>query len=428
MYLFYLVLIFILYLFLFFSYVKKDNTSLFCVLLIITWLYDWIFINLEYFLPSSLITILKMYQEFLIVMILLVIYVNVLKRRTILTTKFDRSLFLYILVPLLISLIISIARNNVYLISGIKSFITPIVFPFILFKAKLLKNINFKRVKDTFALILVITVAFAFYQSISFDGDLSKLWFYDFINEKGDVIDKGYFNYIKGDNLRATSFFVSAIDLTTISAFLGSFFFICYSRNKKFSYLLLLVIGVLGIFYSRTRMGFAILGLDIAIYVLLIRKIKRSNLLYLIPFIAIFFTFFLIAITRISDLSSLSRLNQYTVFFQEFILLGWGIGDYNSVFTFDSFYLCTLYAMGVLGLLYFIFYFKIVNKNLRVTVENIKYNNSEYKDIFIIVNLLTFIYVFAFHHIAGSIIQNLLFLLLFLQISEYSEKNITEND
>ncbi|MPN45065.1 hypothetical protein SDC9_192632 [bioreactor metagenome] len=175
-------------------------------------------------------------------------------------------------------------------------------------------------------------------------------------------------------------------------------------------------------------MGYAILGLDIVIYVFFKRGIKRTNLLYIIPFIAIFFTFFLIAITGLSDLSSLSRLNQYTDFFQNFKLLGSGIGDYDSVFTFDSFYLCTLYSMGILGLLYFIFYFKIVNKNLIITAENIKNNNSEYKNIFITANLLTFIYVFAFHHIAGSIIQNLLYLLLFLQVSEYSEKKYNKND
>ena len=175
-------------------------------------------------------------------------------------------------------------------------------------------------------------------------------------------------------------------------------------------------------------MGYAILGLDIVTYLLLQRKMKKSYLIYLVPFIAVLFTFYLIAITGLSDLSSLSRLKQYTEFFQNFKILGAGIGDYKSVFTFDSFYLCTLYAMGILGLLYFIFYFKIVNKNLIITVENIKNNNSEYKNIFITVNLLTFIYVFAFHHIAGSMIQNLLLLLLFSQISEYSEKKTIEND
>ena len=135
-----------------------------------------------------------MYQEFLIAIILLVILVNILERRTIITTKFDRLFLFYILVPLLISLVVSVASKNEYLISGIKSFITPIVFPFILFKAKLLKNINFNRVKETFALILIVSIAFAFYQTISFDGDLSNLWFYDFINEKRDMSEKGYFN------------------------------------------------------------------------------------------------------------------------------------------------------------------------------------------------------------------------------------------
>lgn len=428
MYIFYLIFLLILYSLLITSYIKKDNTTLFCTLLIITWLYDWIFINLEYFLPSSLITPLKMYQEFLIAIILLVILVNILERRTIITTKFDRLFLFYILVPLLISLVVSVASKNEYLISGIKSFITPIVFPFILFKAKLFENINFSKVKDTFSLILIVTVLFAFYQSISFDGDLSKLWFYEFINQKGDVIEKGFYNYVKGENLRATSFFVSAINLTTISALLSSFFLINFLRNKKISHLLLSLIGIIGVYYSRTRMGYAIIGLDIVIYIFMKCKMKNSNLLYLVPFIAVFFTFYLISITGLSDLSSLSRLNQYTEFLYNFEIMGAGIGDYKSVFSFDSFYLCTLYSMGILGLLYFIFYFKIVNKNLIITAENIKNNNSEYKNIFITANLLTFIYVFAFHHIAGSIIQNLLFLLLFLQISEYSERKNIKND
>ncbi|MDD4781660.1 MAG: hypothetical protein PHT02_13805 [Tissierellia bacterium] len=401
---------------------------MFCSLLIITWLYDWIFINLEYFLPSGLITLLKMYQEFLIAIIFLVILVNTLKRGKATITKLDKLFFYYILLPLSISLVISIANKNEYLISGIKSFITPIFFPYILFKAKLFENINFSKVKDTFSLILIVTVLFAFYQSISFDGDLSKLWFYEFINQKGDVIEKGFYNYVKGENLRATSFFVSAINLTTISALLSSFFLINFLRNKKISHLLLSLIGIIGVYYSRTRMGYAIIGLDIVIYIFMKCKMKNSNLLYLVPFIAVFFTFYLISITGLSDLSSLSRLNQYTEFLYNFEIMGAGIGDYKSVFSFDSFYLCTLYAMGILGFSFFIFYFKIVNKNLKITFNNIKNNDSDSKNIFIIVNILTFIYVFAFHHIAGSIIQNLLFLLLFLQISEYSERKDIKND
>ena len=120
------------------------------------------------------------------------------------------------------------------------------------------------------------------------------------------------------------------------------------------------------------------------------------------------------------DLSALGRLTQYIEFNQNFSILGRGLGDQSGVFSYDSFILCCLNLFGISGILYLSFYILLFSKVIKI------YNQKKRDSLitFTIVLSSSMLYVFGFHHIAGSFIYWLVILLLFNAIAFNNDKRI----
>lgn len=378
-----------------------------CILLLIC-LYDWLFISLSYFLPNNIVYILKTYQEVLLLVIVILHVVYIFSVRYCVVDKISKLFFICICIPFVYLFVLSIFFDNSVdmIIKGVKSFYLPIFFAFALYKRRLL-HIKF----GVWSYIVVLVVGFAFWQVYNFHGSLSELWFYDsYKNLDENPVDVGYYNFLKDGFLRATSFFVTPIDLSVFSAVLVSFFLSKLLYRFSFLTCILLLVGVTGIYLSQTRMGWLIVAICSIIYILNRIKGFLDKRIIFIPCIAIVMTFVTLLLGMTSDLSALGRIMQYVDFISDFIVYGTGIGDQKANFSYDSFFLCSFKMMGVLGILYFAFYLKLVIEMINIYNRKI---NADYKDVFIVAVSVALIYVFAFHHFAGSLVLTYIYLFIF---------------
>lgn len=406
------IVIFFYFILLYSAYI--NNKSVFVgTLILLCCLYDYLFIEIGYTLPSTLTTLLKPFQE-LIILIGCFIILLTRKKIAVLTISFkERLLVLYVFIPFIISIFSSIINGfeiNV-LITGFRCFFVPILCAYIL-----TYNGPTKIKPCVFKIISILIVVFAIYQVLSFSGSLNELWVY---KSKYDTygeneMDKAFYNYIKDDSLRAISFFVTPIDFSVSSAACALFFFSRYYSYKELNAIIYFMISVTGIILSQTRIGLFALIIGIAI-ILYLKNTRFANKVYLIllPIIMILFTLTFIFIVGDLDLSALGRLTQYADFGQSFTILGKGLGDQSGVFDYDSFVLCCMNLFGVSGILYLAFFVFLFSRAINIY-------NIGHKDDFTIFTLSlssSMIYIFGFHHIAGSFVYWLIILLLFNMIS-----------
>ncbi len=376
------------------------------IIVILLIMYDWIFIHIAYSLPSNITFILKSFGEILLFILtfLLIGRLGYNKNRT---QNIDYIFFLFIIVPFLISLASGGSLSNMAL-SGYKDFFFPYILSYLLFKCKYI-NFNYK----ILSYITVIISSSAIIQIVLYDGNLSSLWFYNsFERFDENPVDTGFYNYLKEDTLRATSIFVTPIDLSITSGLLTIYHLsqIIIKRNNRIIQFMLMIYAFMGLWLSQTRVGFAIvaIGIVVLIYINRSRYISLRTLL-LIPLFFIIATFVCMASGRIDDGSALGRLIQYADFFNTFSMTGYGIGDYDAIYKYDSFILCSARMMGITALLYFMMYFKLLKHVVNIYKS---YRLSQYAP-FIIASSTALIYAFIFQHLAGSIALTLVIIFMF---------------
>lgn len=415
-----LIIVIILYFGLLYTAYNTQKSTFVGILIILCCFYDFLFIDISYTLPAEITTILKPFQEFIILIGCVLILLNRNNKETIRISYKKLLMSLCVLIPLIVSIFSSIINGmevNI-LITGFRCFFVPILCAYIVTYKE---GINIK--PRIFEIISLLMVIYAIFQVYCFSGNLNELWVYEsqYDSYGENLIDKAYYNYLKNGSLRAISFFVTPIDLSITSAACSLFFICTYINLKKFNYLFFSIFSILGIFLSQTRIGFftLLIGIGIIIY-LKLNKVAKKKCLIGGPLILIVITLLYVVLIGDIDLSALGRLTQYIEFNQNFSILGRGLGDQSGVFSYDSFILCCLNLFGISGILYLSFYILLFSKVIKI------YNQKKRDSLitFTIVLSSSMLYVFGFHHIAGSFIYWLVILLLFNAIAFNNDKRI----
>lgn len=415
-----LIIVIILYFGLLYTAYNTQKSAFVGILIILCCFYDFLFIDISYTLPAEITTILKPFQEFIILIGCVLILLNRNNKETIRISYKKLLMSLCVLIPLIVSIFSSIINGmevNI-LITGFRCFFVPILCTYIVTYKE---GINIK--PWIFEIISLLMVIYAIFQVYCFSGNLNELWVYEsqYDSYGENLIDKAYYNYLKNGSLRAISFFVTPIDLSITSAACSLFFICTYINLKKFNYLFFSIFSILGIFLSQTRIGFftLLIGIGIIIY-LKLNKVAKKKCLIGGPLILIVITLLYVVLIGDIDLSALGRLTQYIEFNQNFSILGRGLGDQSGVFSYDSFILCCLNLFGISGILYLSFYILLFSKVIKI------YNQKKRDSLitFTIVLSSSMLYVFGFHHIAGSFIYWLVILLLFNAIAFNNDKRI----
>lgn len=410
-----IIVAFVLFLFLFISIRNKDCKQFTSIFILLLLLYDWIFICIGYALPSQIVLILKSFSEILIMLFLLLLLART--GRYVVVEKIDVLIAVFCGIPFITSILSGGGFSSLAL-SGYKDFFFVYIISYLLLKSRYL--VVDYRVLD---IITIIVSTGAILQTFFFNGNLETLWFYNsFDNLPENPVDVGYYNYLKDDALRATSCFVTPIDLSITSAMLIIYHVsqVFANKEKSAGQLMLAIYAFVGLWISQTRVGLVIVAIGICTLILL--KIKKNKIslwiLYLIPLSFIALTFLMMVVGKIDDYSALGRMVQYANFINDFSLMGGGIGDYDAIFKYDSFLLCSFKMMGIFAILYFILYFRLFN-----TVVSCL-NNCGSKVLylpFVVATSTAMMYAFVFQHLAGSIALILVTIFMFDVLRNYNK-------
>lgn len=405
---------FVLFSLLLISLTLKQYTLFVVSYIYYVFLYDWLFISIKINNPSFLGVLLQMSQELIFILVLLLGIVRISSVGKFVLVKKDAFFILCIIIPALFSIIISLKNGDGIsnVITGIRLYFLPIIIPYVLYRMNILSHVKIKCIVYNLSFMAVCCMVFGYIQVSNFHGSLSELWFYR--GSDIDAIEKSSFNFIRDGELRATSFFVSSIMMTSLLAAICA---ICAFCQKNVSRILTIFCCVYGIYLSRTRVGFFIISLIFGLYFLdfFLKKKGQHKLSILIsvPLLTIALTFLSIAMGYVTDLSAIGRSIQYLTFFENFQLLGVGIGSEHSLIKYDSFIISVILALGSFSVLY-IWYFIDLVKLLYQLHGKFAYS------IFLL--SLSFIYLFAFQFVAGSVTFRLFFILVFIAISLKRDK------
>lgn len=204
----YLIIILLAYALFLYCAIKNKKCLFLTILILLRCYYDYLYIYLGYCLPSEIVFILKPFQEMIILLGCVIILINKKNYLKFKIDKLQEKLLLLIIIPLFISLIISmlLGIDIPTVINGLRSFFVPILCCYIIFYRGPI-TINEK----IFNIIIITTVLLGLYQTITFKGSVNELWPYNSYSDAHgvNVMDKSYYNYIKNDKLRAISFFVT---------------------------------------------------------------------------------------------------------------------------------------------------------------------------------------------------------------------------
>lgn len=402
-------------------------------------LHDFVFINLSYFLNEQVVLILKSWQEFLFVFLVSFLVIK----------KQVKGKKVFVILSLLIILsfygfILSFINGYGLLetVLNWRMYLLPILIPALIFLNKGFAGINYNILYNYLLILLILLVVFAQYQSFMFDfyngpnvefasdkfreeGTIAlkkSLWFYDYFGS--DHILPRWFNMVRENKIRATSFFVSPIIFAQFLGVLGAIFMakLAYSRKKLLN-VIILMITFYGIYLSQVRAGLIFYFISFLV-IFLNKRLKLNNLFILgIPLVMVFITFIGLIVFRVGDSSSLGRLTQYSRLFSEFKVLGDGLGSNLASISFDSLVISVFLAFGVLALLYYKLHLTIINelKNLSATIDLRK----KYLGIGLISCYAAYTYVAFFHFSLGSApIRFIYFISFFFLFQKYNhEKN-----
>jgi hypothetical protein len=383
--------------------------------------YDYLFINASYYLPDILVNLLKPYNEyfFLILLLLVIQKVNsvdgVIKLRHI-----DKSVLYLLLLPTSIILLLNDFSQNIDLMStvqGLRTYLIPILIPYLMYNLYFLNKLNIGKFVNFLIFLSILTVLYGLYQKYTYNGQISSLWFYDFFGRyKENPVEEGFYNFVRNDQLRTTSIFVSPV-IYSIALSIPTLLVISklFKEKKligKINLVLVLSFLIWGLMIAETRVGLfvTIIGLLILISCY-IRILNRYAFLLAIPIVFIVLTFITMIFGYTEDLSALGRLIQYASFFDYFKVLGLGFNNKYVLTYFDTFYVSIFLVYGVLAFLPIIFIFKLNKLIYKLT------KSSFYGRFFNVSTLavsLSFVYSFAFQFTAGAYPYKLLFVLVFI--------------
>lgn len=359
----------------------------------------------------------KSYREILLVFLLFYFFINI--------DKFKNQYFSFVIL-LILSIFLLIVGSY---INGFSSAIldwryavAPILTALLLSMSKVLNIENLRKISNFLFWLVILNSILIIYQYFVFDGDLYKNWRYEFLNEQNLKINPDYvermtqYQIVRGEQLRSSGVFLSALHAAYITAFSCVYSFVFVVGRKKFIYLFAFLINILALYYTQVRSGFLIVFLSmIALFILFVYKNYKPKI---VINISILFTLFFILILLFKreglDESILGRIPQYLYLFENFNFIGYGLGSYRGEF--DSYYVNGFLTFGFLFALWLGYVFK---KYIQIfSLISVDKNNFI---IFVYCSIIPALLFSLMQHFIGSLYYSIIWLYLFCFIRYKNE-------
>lgn len=381
--------------------------------------YDFMFLNLEAFLERPLIAA-KTFSEVLIVASLVTVFVIQIRSRR--WTRLDFAVMGALAV--LTSTGLAFAGSEVLAaLEDYRVLLAPLLLAALLSLAVRPDPTAARKLRRFLLALGALVIVIGVVQFLSYDGDMTSVWRHDFLLELKLEQDPDYqprmlqYQIVRGDHLRASSIFISAIQFSIFSAFIGVYAFIAWLFLRHPVHLLTWLLSLVGVTVSQVRVGFIVVALGMVLAVLLGFRSRLVRLAaMLVPAFAIVAIFGYVVIGGgLNDPSTLGRIPQYEQMFREFTLSGGGFGSYKG--RFDSFVIYSALTLGA-GFALLLSAMVLIAVRLERVDRAAKAAGLHPESViltrFALVQLLVALVVFTIHHTAGSVTYFLVFLVAML--------------
>lgn len=323
-----------------------------------------------------------------------------------------------------------------------------IMFPvyfFYFFSLVKLKDINFKSINTVLILIFSIHTIYGLYNYLTFDGNPYTLWFYDYLESKGNNIGFEYPNHIRNNHLRSAGMFTSPIEYSLNLVFLVfiSIYYLVFQKKTVNSiyFTISSLFFILGIYISQVRTSLIVLLMGLCVFFGLYKTNLSSKnkkiLSFTIPFALVIGSIVYLS-SNLSgfmvDESALGRIDQYLELTNLVINqpLGYGFGNIGTKgeYAFDSNLIICLLAFNLIGGIIYLSIYVFIFFKLLDSFEQVKGSDNQHLKVLyfsIISYFICSIYFFAFQYTIPGAINYFILMISGILINKLSvRKNLTD--
>lgn len=407
------------------------------IVLILLSLNDVIFVPLSDWMDPALLLISKAWKE---IFILGVVAYGVLNQKSGAGLKISKNTLRCIAVIVILSVLaIGVGLSRSSLVDAIQQwrrYFVPYFLALALASVGISTRLSVKTLVRAFIAISCIMAIFSLYKFATFSGDYRKLWYYNFVALAKESIQTDarliQYQFVRGDQLRASGFFTSAIEYSLFNAFALTFstimLFTTRSQRERLVLIPVTLLLIFGEFSANVRIGWVVYALSIiGVIQLDFFKTRSFWKLAVVPFFILLLTFALIITQKTElDASSVGRLAQYATVPSDFRLQGYGLGKItnNGEVYKDSWYISVAMVFGVASILYAWLIFEPLQYSLkRIRADGEAFERGgEYSFMLVVVSFfMAQIYVFGFHYSTG--LSHIYVSLIFLFCLKYRLMN-----
>jgi hypothetical protein len=397
----------------------KQRHYFFYITVVFVTLNDLVFVPLNDTLGPTLLVVSKAWKEIFIAGLLLLNLMHSNTRNRLSLSNDTMRIICVILVLSALGFAVGSTRSG--LGEGIQQwrrYFVPILLAMLLASSGIAKRVSARTLMRLLLSIACLMSVYAIYENLTFSGDFTKLWYYDFVAQAKESINTDarllQYQFMRGDELRATGFFISAIEYSLFNALALTYAVISiyttrgFSRRFYFSLISILLAG--GEIVANVRIGWIVF----AIAVLCAAQVhffgtRSFRKLAIAPVVILLLSFALIVVNKADlDASSVGRLAQYASVPSAFRLEGYGLGAItNNGETYkDSWYISVLMVFGIASIGYaWLMFSPVINTLAHLKIRRrgeLKGDRAAYT--FAIGTIGFFcaqLYVFGFHYSTG---------------------------
>lgn len=388
---------------------------------------DIVFVPLSDWMDQALFLVSKAWKEIFVFWIFVYFLINKKPGEKLGVSRNTLNCIAAIVVLSIFSIAVGLSRSGlVDAVQQWRRYFVPYILALSLASAGISTRLPEKVLIRALLAASCVMALFSLFEFFTFSGDYRKLWYYSFVALAKESIQTDarllQYQFVRGDQLRASGFFTSAIEYSLFNAFSLTFstvmLFMTHNLKEKIVLAMVTLLLIAGELAANVRIGWVVYALSIMGVVQLHFSKSRSFLkLAVVPLVILLISFALIITNRGDlDASAVGRLAQYASVPSDFRMQGYGLGQItNNGETYkDSWYISVLMVFGVTSLVYVWLIFEPVKYSLtQMRFGQSAFNGIDENIFFLVTTAFFFsqIYVFGFHYSTG--LSHIYILLIF---------------
>lgn len=400
---------------------------------------DLVFVPLSDTLSPTLLVVSKAWKEIFISGLLLLNLMRSNQHNRLSLSSDTARIVCVMLVLSALGFAVGLTRSGLgEAIQQWRRYFVPILLAVLLTSSGLARRASARTLMRLLLSMACVMSVYAIYENLTFSGDFTKLWYYDFVAQAKESINTDthllQYQFMRGDELRATGFFISAIEYSLFNALALTYAVISIYTSRSFSgrlhFSLISILLAGGEIVANVRIGWIVFAVALLcatqVHFFGTRSFRK---LAIAPVVILLLSFALIIVSKADlDASSVGRLAQYASVPSAFRPEGYGLGAItNNGETYkDSWYISVLMVFGIASIGYaWLMFSPLIDALAHLRVRHRAELKSDRTAYAFAVGTIGFfcaqLYVFGFHYSTG--LSHLYLLQIFMFQVAYGLRN-----